>query len=165
MASSKAGDIKILFVCMGNICRSPTAHGVFQQLVDDERLSKLIAVDSAGTHAYHIGKKPDLRAISAAQKRGYNLSKLRARKVDEMDFENYDYILAMDKNNYSDLLSQCNRQHKHKIKLFLKFAEQVKFSEVPDPYYGQDRGFETVLDLIEDASKGLLKYIKQTYSK
>ena len=156
-------QVSVLFVCMGNICRSPTAQGVFQQLVDDENLSKVITVDSAGTHAYHAGKKPDARAISIAAKRGYNISKLRARKIAELDFESFDYILAMDDENYSAMLEECDAQHKHKIKLFLRFATQVKALEVPDPYYGGLTGFETVLDLVEDASKGLLKYIKQRY--
>jgi len=147
---------------MGNICRSPTAHGVFQKFVDDNGLGKTITVDSAGTHAYHVGKKPDGRAIAVAKQRSYNLSTLRARKVETEDFEKFDYILAMDESNYSDLLAECNKQQRHKIKLFLTFATQTKLSEVPDPYYGQEKGFETVLDLVEDASKGLLKFIKQT---
>ena len=156
-------QVSVLFVCMGNICRSPTAQGVFQKLVDDENLGKTIVVDSAGTHAYHAGKKPDARAISIAAKRGYKLSKIRARKIAELDFERFDYILAMDDENYSAMLEECDAQHKHKIKLFMKFSAQTKTLEVPDPYYGGLTGFETVLDLVEDASEGLLKYIKQRH--
>ena len=148
---------------MGNICRSPTAHGVFQQLVIEHSLNNLIEVDSAGTHAYHIGKKPDARACSIAAKRGYNLSNLRARKVSSADFENFEYILAMDDENYTNLLTECNEEHKHKIKLFLEFSTQVKVQEVPDPYYGGLNGFENVLDLVEDASKGLLNHIELTH--
>ncbi len=158
-------QVSVLFVCMGNICRSPIAQGVFQQLVDDENLGKTIVVDSAGTHAYRSGKKPDARAISIAARRGYNLSKFRARKITKLDFERFDYILAMDDENYSVMLEQCDAQHKHKIQLFLKYSSHTKALEVPDPYYGGLTGFETVLDLVEDASKGLLKYLKQRYVK
>ncbi len=156
-------QVSVLFVCMGNICRSPTAHGVFQKLVDDAGLSKEIMIDSAGTYAYHEGKAPDSRAISTASERGYNLSKLRARKVTEEDFESFDYILAMDIDNHSDLVSQCSSQYQHKIKLFLGFAGNVKNSEVPDPYYGDINGFETVLDLVESTSKQLLEHIKRKH--
>ena len=148
---------------MGNICRSPTAHSVFQQLVDEHDLNNIIEVDSAGTYAYHKGKKPDARASSIADKRGYNLSGMRARKVAEGDFEKFNYILAMDDENYIDLLSQCDNEHKHKIKHFLEFGSQTKLHEVPDPYYGGLNGFEVVLDLVEDASKGLLEHIKATH--
>ena len=148
---------------MGNICRSPTAHGVFQRLVDEHDLNNSVVVDSAGTYAYHKGKKPDARASSIAGKRGYKLSSIRARKVADDDFEKFNYILAMDDENYTDLLTQCNDEHKHKIKHFLEFATQTKLHEVPDPYYGGLNGFEIVLDLVEDASKGLLEHIKDTH--
>ncbi len=148
---------------MGNICRSPTAHGVFQHLVDTAGLHEFIGVDSAGTYDYHIGKKPDSRSINAAFKRGYEISGLRARQVVSSDFEKFDFILAMDNENYSDLLTQCKTEDKNKIKLFLEFASQAEFLEVPDPYYGEGDGFETVLDLVEDASRSLLKHIKTTH--
>lgn len=148
---------------MGNICRSPTAHGVFQQLVTNNKLDKLITVDSAGTYDYHIGKSPDKRATAAAANRGYDLSTLRARQVTNSDFEKFDYVLAMDDENYGDLIAQCGDEHKHKVSLLLKFATQANVSEVPDPYYGGPHGFETVLDLVEDASLGLLKHIKTTH--
>jgi len=148
---------------MGNICRSPTAHGVFQQVVIERGLKNIVEVDSAGTHAYHIGKKPDARACSSAAKRGYNLSKLRARKVKSTDFENFEYILAMDNENYADLVAQCDEEYKYKIKHFLEFSTQIEVEEVPDPYYGGLSGFEIVLDLVEDASNGLLNYIESTH--
>ncbi len=148
---------------MGNICRSPTAHGVFQKLVIEHGLNNIVEVDSAGTHAYHIDKKPDARACSIAAKRGYNLSKLRARKVISADFEKFEYILAMDNENYTDLLAECNEEYKHKIKYFLEFSTKFKVQEVPDPYYGGLSGFENVLDLVEDASNGLLNHIEFTH--
>lgn len=154
-------SVDVLFVCMGNICRSPTAHGVFQKLVDQESLSKQVFVDSAGTYGYHIGKQPDSRAIKAASKRGYDLSNLRARKVAAEDFIKFDYVLAMDEENYADLLSQSDTEYHHKIKLFLEFSKYRNTKEVPDPYYGGGHGFEEVLDLVEDASSGLLEHIKQ----
>ncbi len=163
-------------MCMGNICRSPTAHGVFQTMVDVEGLNESIIIDSAGTYDFHIGKKPDSRSITAASNRGYDLSSLRARQVESSDFEKFDIILAMDNENYSDLLAQCNeidpssevdqscKVDKYKIKLFLEFASNTKLREVPDPYYSGTDGFETVLDLIEDASRGLLKYIRSAHA-
>jgi protein-tyrosine phosphatase len=148
---------------MGNLCRSPTAHGVFQQLVNEQDLNNSVVVDSAGTYAYQKGKKPDPRASSIADKRGYNLSSIRARKIADDDFKKFNYILAMDDENYTDLLTQSNDEHKHKIKRFLEFSTQTKLHEVPDPYYGGLNGFEIVLDLVEDASKGLLEHIKVTH--
>ncbi|MBT8123285.1 MAG: low molecular weight phosphotyrosine protein phosphatase [Gammaproteobacteria bacterium] len=148
---------------MANICRSPTAHGVFQKIVDNHDLNDFIVVDSAGTYAHRIGKKPDARAITAAAKRGYNLVGLRARKVTDADFEIFDYILAMDDENYADLTAQCRDEHKDKVRHFLEFATQAGVNEVPDPYYGGSQGFETVLDLVEEASLGLLKHIKTTH--
>jgi len=149
---------------MGNICRSPTAQGVLQKLINDDGFGQMILVDSAGTYANQVGMKTDSRAVSAAKKRGYKLSKYRARKVTEADFENFDYVLAMDNENHADLLSQCEEQFKRKVKLFLEFASTSDVLEVPDPYYGGLKGFEIVLDLVEDASKGLLEHIKQIHS-
>ena len=148
---------------MGNICRSPTAEGVFQHLVDNEKLTKYMSIDSAGTYAYHKGSKPDPRAIEAAAKRGYDLTKLRARKVTKSDFENFHYILAMDSENYADLLEECDTKHAIKIKYLLEFIPNRKDMDVPDPYYGGKSGFEIVLDLIEESSKSLLEYIKNTH--
>jgi len=148
--------VRVLFVCMGNICRSPTAQGVFRKLVSEKGLNHAIEIDSAGTHAYHVGHEPDRRAQMAAQQRGIDISDLRARQVALIDFESYDYILAMDNSNYEILVAQSPAHAKSKIKLFMDFASISKLQEVPDPYYGGQRGFQIVLDLIEDASKGLL---------
>lgn len=152
--------IKVLFVCMGNICRSPTAEGVFRYHVERQRLQHAIVIDSAGTHSYHVGNQPDRRAQEAARARGIDLSSLRARRVSSQDFEHFDYILAMDRPNYEDLCLDCPVELRHKVELFLSYAEGVDEQEVPDPYYGAKKGFEHVLDLVEAASEGLLKAIK-----
>jgi len=153
--------IKVLFVCMGNICRSPTAEGVFTKMIDEEGVSGRFEVDSAGTHAYHEGEAPDLRAQKAAQARDVKLKHLKARKVVNGDFEDYDYILAMDQDNYSILTEACSEEHQQKIKYFLEFAPNLKNHEVPDPYYGGRYGFETVLDLVEEASAGFISTLKK----
>ena len=155
--------VSVLFVCMGNICRSPTAHGVFQARVDEAGLSDLIEVDSAGTHAYHIGEPPDRRSQQAARGRGYDLSSQRARKVVFQDFTDYDYYLVMDRSNLGDVLAECPPQHEHKIQLFLDYAADIQESEVPDPYYGGAHGFDHVLDLVETASDGLLQQIRKAH--
>lgn len=151
--------IKVLFVCLGNICRSPTAEGVFTKLVRDKGYEHLIEVDSAGTHAYHVGASPDARAQAAADKRGVDLSILRGRKVEAADLDNFDYVLAMDHENHHNLMAISTADNRNKIHLFLKFARNASLEEVPDPYYGGERGFEHVLDLVEDASLGLLESI------
>lgn len=153
--------IKVLFICMGNICRSPSAEGVFTDLVKKEGLSNQIYIDSAGTHAYHIGESPDSRSADAARKRGINLDGQRARQVKEDDFSQFDYLLAMDKDNYWHLKKWCPPEQAHKLYLFLDFAPHLGVREVPDPYYGGDKGFEQVLDLVEAASVGLLADIRQ----
>jgi protein-tyrosine phosphatase len=153
--------VKILFVCMGNICRSPTAEGVFTQMVKQARLSNQIEIDSAGTHDYNLGKPPDLRTQAAARKRGIDLSRLRARQVTQADFIEFDYILAMDKDNYNILQATCPPEHQHKLQLFLEFAPSLNAREVSDPYYGGENGFEPVLNLIEAASSGLLEQVRQ----
>lgn len=155
--------IKILFVCMGNICRSPTAQGVFEHLVSREELSHAIAIDSAGTYAYHIGELPDARARAAALKRGIDLGNQRARRVTESDFLKFDYVLAMDHENYDDLSAICPSDQAGKLRLFLDFSPELGVREVPDPYYGGSNGFERVLDLIEHASRGLLATIRQQH--
>lgn len=157
--------IKVLFVCMGNICRSPTAHGVFNTLVEQHNLADSIEIDSAGTHAYHIGESPDTRAQVTAVRRGYDLSSLRARRVSDEDFQYYDYILAMDRDNLSILQRKCPAEHQQKLSLFLDFAEQLQEQEVPDPYYGGPGGFERVIDMIEQASEGLLTHINANHLK
>ncbi len=150
---------KVLFVCMGNICRSPTAEGVFRRKVENADLEKSIEIDSAGTYAYHIGNPPDPRAQSAAKKRDIDLNSLRARRVVADDFIRFDYIIAMDKSNLEDLASICPPGYENKIHLFLEYGSSNE-TEVPDPYYGSGNGFEIVLDLIEDAAEGLLKHIQ-----
>ncbi|PHS69297.1 MAG: phosphotyrosine protein phosphatase [Methylophaga sp.] len=147
-------QIKVLFVCMGNICRSPTAEGVFNKFITDKGTTDHFIIDSAGTHAYHIGEQADSRAQQTARSRGVNLSTIRARKVALEDFEYFDHILAMDRENLDILLSESPQVHQHKIKLFLDYAPGADESNVPDPYYGGQNGFNHVFDLVEDASKG-----------
>ncbi len=154
-------NIKVLFVCMGNICRSPTAQGMFESVVEEADLNGRIAIDSAGTHAYHVGEGPDRRAIQAAAKRGIDLGGQRARRVEEADFTRFDYVLAMDSSNLDDLLSICPKQHRDKVRLFLEFAKNPLQQDVPDPYYGGGQGFERVLDLVEAGSLGLLDDIRR----
>ena len=156
--------VKVLFVCMGNICRSPTAEGVFRYLVEQEGLSHSIEIDSAGTHAYHIGEPPDRRSQQAARNRGIDLSQQRARKVKSSDFEHYDYVLAMDKDNLSNLEYIQPANSLSQLKLFLDFANDMNELEVPDPYYGGSHGFERVLDLIEAASQGLIVHIRENHN-
>ncbi len=153
--------VKVLFVCMGNICRSPTAHGVFRERICREGLEDRVFIDSAGTHAYHVGNPPDRRAQATAEARGIPLADLRARQVVPEDFERFDYILAMDEDNLAILQSQCPPEHAHKVRLFLEFAPGRPEREVPDPYYGGAQGFEHVFDLVEDAAEGLLAAIRQ----
>lgn len=154
--------IKVLFVCMGNICRSPTAEGVFTKLVKDHNLGTRFVIDSAGTHAYHVGNVPDLRAQAAALDRGFDLSNLRARKVNQEDFEAFDFLLAMDDENYSILIGDCPEQYKTKVKYFLDYAPHLNERQVPDPYYGGKYGFERVLDMVEEASVGFLKALRES---
>ena len=152
--------VKVLFVCLGNICRSPTAHGVFQKLVTDAGLQEQIQIDSAGTGDWHIGRGPDERTQRAAQSRGYDLSSLRARQVTSADFGDFDYVLAMDKSNLKDLRAMAGDKTNCHVSLFLDFAESSWQREVPDPYYGEQDGFETVLELVEDGARGLLATIR-----
>lgn len=158
---NKHVTISVLFVCMGNICRSPTAEAVFRKLVSDAGLGDVIHVSSAGTHAYHAGEAPDRRARDAATRRGYTLEAIRARRITHADFEAFDYIVAMDENNLAILREQSGEQHAAKLSLLLEHAESSSFREVPDPYYGGSTGFEQVLDLVEQASRALLKTIRQ----
>jgi len=153
--------IKVLFVCMGNICRSPTAEGVFAKLIKEQDLEAYFVIDSAGTHAYHIGEPPDLRAQHAALERDVEINHLRARKVIMADFEDFDYLLAMDDDNYAVLMEASPEEYKDKISYFLDYAPHLKTREVPDPYYGGKYGFERVLDLIEVASEGFLSNLQK----
>jgi len=146
----------VLFVCMGNICRSPTAEGVFRRLVAERAPDLGIEIDSAGTHDYHVGDAPDRRAIAAASRRGIDIGGLRARVVEESDFERFDLVIAMDRLNHAILLDRSPRQYRERVRLFLEFAPTIDEEDVPDPYYGGPVGFERVLDLAEEASMGLL---------
>ena len=152
---------KVLFICMGNICRSPTAEGVFRHMVQALALDSEIVTDSAGTHDYHVGDAPDRRAQQAAARRGYELGDLRGRQVCVEDFSRFDYILAMDNHNLAILERLCPPEHKHKLRLLLEFSQNFKEREVPDPYYGGSQGFENVLDMAEDAAQGLLEEIRR----
>ncbi|QKI88914.1 low molecular weight protein-tyrosine-phosphatase [Thiomicrorhabdus xiamenensis] len=158
-----AKKVSVLFVCLGNICRSPTAHAVFRKLVIDEGLAKQIEIDSAGTAAYHVGNPPDSRSTQVAQGRGIQMNDLRARAVDFGDFYQFDYILAMDHSNYSNLYEMALPEHREKLHMFLQFTEEFEETEVPDPYYGGPQGFDHVFDLVESASRGLLEHIKQNH--
>lgn len=148
---------KVLFVCLGNICRSPTAQGIFQRRVDESPLRDRIVIDSAGTGDWHIGRPPDSRMQEAASNRGYDLSPLRARQVSPEDFHRFDLILAMDRSNLADLQAIRPQQANAELRLFLDYATGATIKEVPDPYYGGEDGFYQVIDLVEDAADGLLR--------
>ena len=150
----------VLFVCMGNICRSPTAEGVFRHLLGREAPELDVEIDSAGTHAYHIGDQPDQRAQAAAIRRGIDLSTIRARKVSANDFSRFDLILAMDEDNLALLVDFCPPDQHHKLRLFLEYAVEAGVENVPDPYYGGANGFEQVLDLVEVAALGLISELR-----
>ncbi|AKC70238.1 low molecular weight protein-tyrosine-phosphatase [Pandoraea oxalativorans] len=151
----------VLFVCMGNICRSPSADGIFRDRLAKAGWSDLVAVDSAGTHSYHIGHAPDERTQAAAERRGYDLSALRARRVEASDFERFEWIVAMDNANVAELTARSPAAFRHKIVRLMDFATRHDATEVPDPYYGGAQGFETVLDYIEDGLDGLLVRLGQ----
>ena len=156
-------NVSVVFICMGNICRSPTAEAVFRHYVENAGLSEKILIDSAGTHDYHIGHAPDLRAQRAAQQRGYDMSGLRGRQVEESDFHRFDYVLAMDKANLAILQRLAPPASNAQVRLFLEYARHHAEREVPDPYYGGAEGFERVLDMVEDAAEGLLQNIRQRH--
>jgi protein-tyrosine phosphatase len=148
--------VRVLFVCLGNICRSPTAEGVLRHLVTQDAPELQVEVDSAGTADYHIGEPPDLRSQRAAMRRGIDLSGLRARQVASADFAHFDFILAMDRGNLRELEAMRPKDSRARLQLFLQYAPEVGRLEVPDPYYGDAGGFEAVLDLTAAASRGLL---------
>ena len=154
--------VKVLFVCMGNICRSPTAHGVFQSLVDEQGLGGSIQVESAGTHSYHSGSPPDLRSQAMAQSRGVDLTGLRARRFVTTDFTEFDYLLGMDLANLKDMLALKPDETRARIKLMLDYSDRFGQREIPDPYFGED-GFDLVFDMIDDAARGLLRDIRSQH--
>lgn len=149
---------------MGNICRSPTAEGVVRTLAERAGLSSLLEVDSAGTHGRQEGELPDRRARKVAASRGYDLSGLRARRVKDRDFTHFDQILAMDRQNLAALRRSCPPEHLSKLGLFLDYADGLSVDELPDPYYGSDEGFEKVLDMCEQAARGLIEAIAKSAS-
>ena len=151
---------QILMVCMGNICRSPTAHGVMRELVQSRGLQARISVDSCGTHAYHVGDAPDPRSQQHALRRGYDLSDLRARQVCAADFGQADLILAMDAQNMALLRERCPAKHQHKLQMLTDYCQSLQANAVPDPYYGGASGFDQVLDLVEDSCAGVLAQLQ-----
>jgi protein-tyrosine phosphatase len=155
----------VLFCCTGNICRSPTAEGVFMKKVADANLAGRIRADSAGTHGYHTGEAPDPRAQETARAHGYDISGLRARRVERGDFERFDLVLAMDQDNRAFLAGMCPPGARHKLKLMMEYARSYNVPEVPDPYGGRAEDFETVLKMLEDATEGLLETIRTTQLK
>jgi len=157
-----SGKYSVLMVCMGNICRSPTAEGVLRHLVREAQLDGLVQIDSAGTLDYHVGSPPDERSRRHAQKRGYDLSTLRARQVHNTDFEQFDLILAMDWHNLEELRALCPPEHRHKLRRLMEFAPPGWSEVVADPYYGDQDSFESVLDHVEEACRGLLDHVRAT---
>jgi len=153
--------MRILFVCLGNICRSPTAEIVFREIAAREAPTLTVEVASAGTAGYHVGQPPDRRTCAAALRRGYDMSDLRARVVEPQDFSRFDLILAMDRNNLEALRRRAPHSARERIRLFLEFVPEAETTEIPDPYYGGPNGFEQVLDLVEVASRALLQYVRQ----
>lgn len=150
-----------MFVCMGNICRSPTAHGVLRHKVREQGLEHLVDMDSAGTHNYHPGSPPDERSQSHAKQRGYDLSDLRARQITDEDFDRHDLILVMDWDNLALVENVCPPQHRPKVRRLTEFCLSSHAPVVPDPYYGGASGFDNVLDLVEDACEGLLRHVRR----
>lgn len=155
--------VAVLFVCTGNICRSPTAEAIFRKIVADAGLGEAILADSAGTHAYHVGEPPDSRARAAASRRGYDMSGLRAKKVERTDFDRFDLILAMDGEHRSFLEGLRSPAAEGQVKLIMSYARRFAEKEVPDPYYGGPQGFERVLDMLEDSAQGLLETLWKSF--
>ena len=153
--------VSILFVCMGNICRSPTAQGAMEKHLATAELPFRVIVDSAGTHAYHAGEAPDRRAVAAAENVGIDLSRQRARAITDADFTSFDYIMAMDKDNMFNLSRSCPREEHHRISLLMDYAPPGLPKVVPDPYYGGAQGFANVIELTLQATEGLLNHIKE----
>jgi len=155
---------KVLFVCMGNICRSPTAKAVFETMARQAGLADLVVADSAGTHAFHVGEAADPRAVAAALRRGYDLSAHQARKVEMADFSEFDYVLAMDWDNLALLQRTAARGMQHKLQLLMRFATEFEAAVITDPYHGGVQGFDLALDHIEDACNGLMEVVRRRAS-
>lgn len=160
--ANKPTEVRVLMVCLGNICRSPTAHGVFQKYLENKGLNGVIQVDSAGTGDWHIGEHPDPRAVAAAAERGYAIDQLVARQVVRHDFHDFDYILCMDRTNLRNLKDLCPPAFHSKLQLLLDYGDS-SHDTVPDPYYSGDQGFQLVLDLIESACEAFLLHVEQTH--
>ncbi len=156
--------MRVLFVCMGNICRSPTAEGVFRRVFEQRAPGLDVHFDSAGTHGYHLGAPPDRRAIEAARRRGIDLSQLRARLVEDEDFASFDLLLVMDRSNAQLLLERAAPAYRARVRLVMQYAADAYREEVPDPYYGDAPGFEEVLDLLERAADGFVTELLQSHS-
>ena len=152
---------KVLFVCTGNICRSPSAEGVFRHMITEAGLASVVGVDSAATHGFHVGESPDARAQAAARKRGYDISQCVARQITANDFREFDLILVMDWENLSALQQQCPKIYQHKLMLLMRFANEFEDATIADPYYGGQEGFNKVLDCIEDACQGVLEVVRK----
>lgn len=151
--------VKVVFVCLGNICRSPSAEGVFKKIVEENNLSDKFFIDSAGTSTYHVGERADSRMRKHASRRFYNLTS-RSRQFVYNDLIEFDYIIAMDESNYNDILRlDKDNKFRNKVKMMTDFSDNYQYSDVPDPYYGGAEGFEVVLDILEDSCNGFLNYI------
>ena len=161
MTKSIIPSYRILFICMGNICRSPTAEGVFRHQIAGAGLAEQVVIDSAGTHNYHPGEAPDRRSQRHAEQRGYDLSMIRARQLTDEDFHQFDLLLVMDWDNLALAESRCPPEHRRKLRRLTEFCTTLEATVVPDPYYDGEAGFEYVLDLIEDAGQGLLQHVRQ----
>jgi protein-tyrosine phosphatase len=159
--ASQPTRTRVLMVCMGNICRSPTAEAVLRHRVTRAGLLERVEIDSAGTHAWHTRNPPDERSIAHAARRGYDLTGLRARRIEPADFDRFDLLLAMDEDNLAHLLETAPAEAHHRLRLLMTFAPQPGLHEVPDPYYGGPAGFERVLDLIESACDGLVEHLRR----
>ena len=157
-------QIKVLFVCTGNICRSPTAEAVFRARVEQAGLAHAVTVDSAGTHDYHVGDPPDSRAIAHGRQRGYDLAPLRARHIEADDFKRFDFVIACDRGHHKIMRRIAPPEAGERITMFLDYAPELGLTDVPDPYYGSAKDFEYVLDLVERAADGLLDAVKQKLS-
>ncbi len=155
--------VRVLFVCTGNICRSPTAEGVFRRLVEEAGLAGTVEIDSAGTTGYHVGEAPDARSRAAARRRGVSLDDQRARQVARADFDRFDLVLAMDRGHLRQLRRLCPPGREERLRLFLSFAPHLGAEDVPDPYYGAAGGFEEVLDLVEAGARGLLEHLRREH--